>query len=224
MLSSIAYLIIFVAALIFSFRVTSPRWRVASRFTAIALASPLGIIGLLLAGLYAYFAATAPPTLSQLAKAFPSKQHDLQTILAMSDQDARFRRIDPGFVDEMAPDGSFKGRFMAGDPKAGLRKPRWDEYRSIFERNYIDQGIERDGAHDAFIRFGAEGLLNRGHGTGIVFCAESLAPPATDVFRYEPCTSTESSGSGKKTEDPRREAFSFQKLAGRWYAYDQGPS
>ncbi len=109
---------------------------------------------------------------------------------------------------------------MDSDPKAGLPKPRWNAYRSLYSRNGIKLGVQRDNWGDAFIMVDSVGLLDRGHTSGYLFCrpAESV-----DDRRFEPCVlRTEG---GQRSFDPKthHEAYSFKKIAGSWYAYDEGP-
>jgi hypothetical protein len=71
----------------------------------------------------------APPSLSTLARRFPSERQDLETIIHMSDQDSGLSVIDPSWL--QVRNGP---QFLAFDPKAGITEARWDEYRRIFRR------------------------------------------------------------------------------------------
>jgi hypothetical protein len=138
----------------------------------------------------------------------------------MSDDDANFSRIAPDFVDGTPEPPNVIGRHMAGDPKAGLLKDRWDAYRKIYARNGIKLGIQRDDAHDAFIMVNSGGFLDSSHATGYLHCAPGTSAAG---YRFEPCVLHQESG--KRDYDPKgvSEAYSFQKLDDRWYAYDWGP-
>jgi hypothetical protein len=168
-----------------------------------------------------------PPSLATLQKEFPSQRNDLETILGMSNEDSHFWRIAPTFLDrdsqagEAISDQVSYGRYMQDDPRAGLSKERWDQYRAIYARNGIKLGIRRDQAHDAFIMVDSVGLLNRGHTTGYLYCS---AEKEMEDFRFEPCTLNQSSGSRKYDAQSRVEGYSFQKLSDGWYAFDEGPS
>jgi hypothetical protein len=92
-----------------------------------------------------------------------------------------------------------------------------DEYSQLFARNDITQGIQRDPeARDAFIIVKSVGLLNRGNSNGYLYCG-----PGPN-HRYPPCFSSQPFG--EHPYKPGDEAYSFRKLADRWYAYSEGPS
>jgi hypothetical protein len=161
------------------------------------------------------------PSLSELERKFPVEKADLDTLIRMSDEDGTFSRIAPTFVDRAPDTADGFGRFMDGDPKAGLPQPRWKAYRTLFSRNGIELGIQRDKWGDAFIMVDSVGLLNRGHASGYLHCRPT--DEANDD-RFEPCVlRTES---GRRNYDPQNggEAYSFQRIGNNWYAYDQGPS
>lgn len=162
-----------------------------------------------------------PPTLTDLQRDFPSKRADIEMILRMSDEDLTFSRIAPTFLDR-TPDNPHKfGRYMADDPKAGLARSRWDVYRTIYNRNGIRLGVQRDASNDAFIMVDSVGLLNRGHVSGYLYCAPTAEPSAR---RFYPCMLHQERGERKYDPRTRDEGYSFRKLDNRWYAYDEGPS
>ena len=203
--------------------VTTPQQprRRNSRIVTGVLTVPLWLI--LILGTFFWFAfGKQPPTLVDLKQDFPSKRADLETILRMSDEDVDFSRIAPDFLDRTAENPSdIVGRYMNGDPKAGLPQARWDAYRKIYARDGIKLGIQRNASHDAFIMVDSVGLLNRGHISGYLHCAPT-AP--TDGYRFYACMQHQDKGEWKFNSDPREEGYSFQKLDDRWYAYDEGPS
>ena len=162
-----------------------------------------------------------PPSLTELERQFPTREADLGTLIRMSDEDATFSRIAPTFVDHPPDTVNELGRFMDGDPKAGLPKPRWNAYRALFSRNGIDLGIQRDKSGDAFIMVDSVGLLNRGHTSGFLHCSPIYE---ADDRPFEPCVlRTES---GQRDYDPQKggEGYSFKRIRNNWYAYDEGPS
>ncbi len=65
------------------------------------------------------------------------------------------------------------------------------------------------------------GLLNRGHTTGYVYCAPLAVPGAGSFY---PCMLHQEKGERKYNPKTREEGYSFEKLASRWYAYNEGPS
>jgi hypothetical protein len=211
------YGVLVVLGLLMSFRLRGSWKAVAVRIGTGFLLLP----GLLLGGLMLLFRQAEPPTLGQLQRDFPTKKVDLETILRMSDEDAGFSRIAPDFLWQNSKDSPVGDAFSYGDAKARLSKARWDGYRAIYGRNGIKLGIQRDKSGDAFIMVDSIGLLNRSHITGYLYCASE---PSLDADRYEPCTLHQDKGSKKYSAEPRTEAYSFQRLDGRWFAFDEGPS
>lgn len=116
----------------------------------------------------------------------------------MSDQDTQLTRIDPAWL------ATRDQQYLEYSPKTGITQARWDEYRRLFSRNDITQGIQRDPeTGDAFIMVESVGLLNRGYSNGYLFCG-----PGTN-HRYPPCSSSQSFG--EHPFKPGDEAYSFRK-------------
>ena len=129
----------------------------------------------------------------------------------MSDHDAQLIRIDPDWL--LTPER----QYQEYSPETGITRERWDEYRRLFARNGITQGIERDPeSKDAFILVKSVGLLNRGHSNGYLYCGPG------PKHAYPPCSSSQPYGEHPYTRGS--EAYSYRKLADRWYAYSEGPS
>jgi hypothetical protein len=191
--------------------------RLAIRVVTGALLIPL----LLVCALIVLVFALQPPGLATLARKFPSRQADLETILRMSDEDMHDSRIAPDFLWRDAYESTAAGQFYYPDPKSGLTKSRWDQYRVIYGRNGIKLGILRDKERDAFIMIDSIGLLNRGHTTGYLYCSSDSSK---DEDRFEPCTLNLERGSRAFDPVKREEAYSFQRLNARWLVFDQGPS
>ena len=216
----------FLIALVLSFAVK----RQPLRHNARVLASISGgvmvaaILGTWL--LFRLMLGPSPPTLVDLEKSFRQQRADLETILQMSNEDASYSRIDPTFLRKFPKIDPSSGQIDPDAFNATMPSIRWNQYRHIYSRNHIRQGIERDSSGDAFIRVQSEGLLKRGHGSGYVFCNLYPAVSGEVTFRYEPCTSTKDAGSHRFAgeQDGPHEGYAFKKLADHWYAYDQGPS
>jgi hypothetical protein len=152
-----------------------------------------------------------PPSLATLESRFPGQRRDLETIISMSDHDAQFVRIDPDWL------STPEHQYQKYSPETGMTQERWDEYRRLFARNGITQGIQRDPeSRDAFILVKSVGLLNRGHSNGYLYCGPG------PKHRYPPCSSSEPYG--EHPYSPGDEAYSYRKLADRWFAYSEGPS
>jgi hypothetical protein len=211
------YIPLTLIALVMSLILRKSVLRLVVRLLAGALVVPLLIFG----GLLVLYWESEPPSLAELQHKFPSRQSDLETILRMSDEDTQFPRIAPDFLWREAKGSMKGGEFMGGDPNAGLVKPRWDQYRNIYRRNGIKLGILRNKERDVFIMVDSIGLLNRGHTTGYLYCSTDTS---NDAGRFEPCQLHQDQGERRFNPDKREEAYAFQRLNGRWFAFDQGPS
>jgi hypothetical protein len=167
-------------------------------------------VALAVVGLIAIVWILTPPSLGVLEGRFPNQRHDLETIVSMSDHDAQLTVIDPSWL--MTRDH----QFPEYSPDTGITLERWEEYRRLFSRNGITQGIRRDpDTKDAFIIVKSFGLLERGTSAGYLYCG-----PGPN-HSYPPCSSSQSSGD--HPYKPGDEAYSFVKLADRWYAFSDGP-
>jgi hypothetical protein len=184
-------------------------WRKALRVLGIVTTSLLAVFA---SGLMLLMWSCTPPTVETLQNRFPKQRKDLETIVAMSNQDKHLLRIDP---DWLLNDTT--GQFTKYDPTAGITLERWNEYRRLFARNSITQGIQRQtDSDDAFIMVKSEGLLDRGISNGYLFCGQR------PVHRYEPCIHP--AARGKHAEDSQVEGgYEFIRLDGGWYAFSSGP-
>lgn len=170
------------------------------------------IIAIITTGLLLLLWSCTPPSLSTLAGRFPSQQHDLETLIAMSDQDSQLAVIDPEWLET-----SDNRQYLSYDPASGITAERWEAYRRIFRKNGITQGIRRySKGGDAFIIVKSEGLLDRGYSNGYLYCG--LGP----IHFYPPCSSSALRGEHPYSS-PGDEAYSFLKVADHWYVFSDGP-
>jgi hypothetical protein len=170
------------------------------------------IVAVLASAILLLMASCTPPSITTLAGRFPNQRADLETIIRMSDQDPDLAVIDPGWLN------SRSGQQVLGDndPKSPLSVQRWNEYRRIFKRNDLTQGLRRFKQNgDAFIIVKSEGLLDRGYSNGYVFCGSD------SEHTLPPCLSKDPRG--EHTTSQGGEAYSFIKVADRWYVFSQGP-
>jgi hypothetical protein len=210
-----AYLALTLAGLVFSFTIRKSGLRSAIRFfTGILL-----VVITLIAVVVVLFWEAEPPSLSSLQNKFASRQTDLSRIVQMSNEDTDFPRIAPDWLDQKV-NGAFE-QHSQSEHKAALSDARWNVYRVLFERNGIKLGFIRNEYGDVFIMADSIGLLNRGHATGYLYCVPTSAH---DANRYTPCMAKKDSGAQPFKDNPRQEAYSFQKVAEHWFAYDEGPS
>jgi hypothetical protein len=82
-------------------------------------------------------------------------------------------------------------------------------------------GMRKDLSGDVFVMMDSIGLLNRGHITGYLHCTSDASQSAD---RYPPCVLKRDNGEQEYNDQPRKEAYSFQRLEGQWFAYSEGPS
>jgi hypothetical protein len=211
-----AYIVTTVAALILSFGLLKSTLRLVARLSAGLLMVPILLIGVVVF----LFWEAEPPTIANLQRDFTKRRPELETILRLSNEDAQFSRIAPDFLWRQPKGSDAGGQFFLGDPNSGLRKSRWEQYRDVYRRNGIKLGVERDREGDAFVMLDSIGLLERGHTTGYLYCSDDSR---ADPERYEPCTLHQDSGKREYHAEPRAEAYSFQRLDSRWFAFDQGP-
>jgi len=152
----------------------------------------------------------SPPSLGTLERRFPHQRADLETIISMSDHDVQLLRIDPNWL------LTTERQCLTYCRESGITPERWDEYRRLFSRNDITQGIERDPAtRDAFILVKSFGILENGTTSGYLYCGPGPA------HVYPPCSSSQPTGDHPYS--PGDEAYSYRKLTDHWYAYTRGP-
>jgi hypothetical protein len=211
----VVYVLVTVAGLVFSFAGHRSGLRLGVRIVAGILFVPILPVGALMI----FIRSLEPPSLDSLQTSFPARQSDLNALVRMSNEDVRVARIAPDWLDQTTS-GKWE-QHMAGDPMAALSTSRWDTYRTVFSRNGIKLGLQRNAFGDVFVMSDSIGLLNRGHTTGYLYCG---APRSQRGYRYPPCALGDDKGEQKFSSNPRRDAYSFKKVADHWYVYDEGPS
>lgn len=216
-LIAISYLAVLLGGAVASFKTRRSRFRIAVRFATVLLFIP----GLLLGILTAFFWEAEPPSLVELQYKFPQRRSNLERLVQMSTEDEMIPRIAPDWLDRRTSTPSHIGMYNKGEPNSGLSDARWNLYRTIFDRNGIKLGLQRDEVGDVFIMADSIGLLNRGHITGYLYCAPS---DSNNPNRHQPCILHQEKGSHQYDPDHSSEAYSFEKVAEHWYVYDEGPS
>jgi hypothetical protein len=222
---ALVYLALLLVGLVLSFTTVRQPNRRNIRIASVVFTIPLWLTMALCIVAWFWFL-KEPPSLAKLTQDFPTKRADLGAILRMSNEDVHFSRIAPDFLDRDSKSGDQPsdthpvfGRYMKGDPKAGLSEERWKAYRKIYSRNGIKLGVQRDLAGDAFIMVDSVGFLDRGHATGYLHCAQTT----NNTYRFEPCTLHREKGEHKYDPNTHEEGYSFQRIEGDWFAFDRGP-
>jgi hypothetical protein len=215
--TTLVYFVILITGIVLS--LTIHRRRRAVRIATIILTTPIWLSIAMFVFIWFTFL-KEPPTLRELRSDFSSKRADLETILAMADDDKEFSRIAPDFLDRATDIPGDFGRYEAHDPRAKLSNARWDAYRRIYSRNDIKLGFQRNSAGDTFIMLGSVGFLDRGHITGYLHCV-AASPP--DLYRFGACIHQDEKAVHSVGDYSGDEKYSFEKLDDGWFAYDEGP-
>ena len=92
---------------------------------------------------------------------------------------------------------------------------------AIYQRIGVKNGMRKNLYGDTFIMMDSIGLLNRGHTTGYLHCADSSSGSAD---RYPPCILNLNTGTQVYSDESRQDVFAFQRLDGQWFAYSEGPN
>jgi len=219
----LGYLSVLLVSTILSFTTKGPSAKRTARITALIMG---GLLIMVVFGLWltARLLFPEPPSISVLAKHFAERRSTLEEIHAMSNQDVHFSRIDPTFINYGGIDGTPGGQSSPGSSDSPLAVDRWAAYRALFLKAKLDQGFTRDADGNVYFMAGSVGLLNNGHTTGYLYCREP-GSSASQSSAFQPCMSvTSNHGSQDYSDNPRREAYSFQKVAEHWFVFDQGPS
>jgi len=168
------------------------------------------IAAVLVSGILLLLWGCEPPSIEALARRFPHDRSDLETIIEMSDQDKEMAVIDPTWLELQG------ARLPSSNEAVGISEARWQEYRRVFRRNGIDQGVRRySSGGDAFIIVRSVGILDNGYSNGYLYCVPRVE------HQYAPCSSTEQTG--KHDQSGGEGAYEFIRLTDRWYAFRSGP-
>lgn len=207
-------LLIAVACFLVVVRVKLSVWPKALLVLVGSFAAISVVVTVLLVG---YLFLTKVPTTAELARKFGERQAMLEQLRSMAKADGEFSRITRAYVTVAATGKTESSR------KAFLTD-RWRQYRDLFGRAGVRDGLSQDAAGDVFFVAGGDGLVRAGHATGYLFCVEP-GSTASAHSPYQPCTMAHAeAGERKFLLKPRVAGYAFQKLAEHWYVFDQGPS
>ena len=109
---------------------------------------------------------------SALEQVFRQHESEFNQLISMSNADAKVVRIAPGFtwLDSTVA-------WPRPEAELGFSKERWDEYRQLFKRLGIREGLARDkdGLTIEFIA-SSGGLLTNGSGKGYIYSTKDMNP------------------------------------------------
>jgi len=122
------------------------------------------------------------PSDPELERVFRDHQTDFNQLITMSNMDSKVVRIAPTFT--WLEDNA---RWPRPETELGFSVQRWDEYREMFKRLGLKQGIARDedGRTIEFIA-SSTGLLTGGSGKGYVYSTKELSPIYESLDDLEP--------------------------------------
>ena len=167
--------------------------------------------------LVGYLFLTEVPTTTELAGKFAERRAVLEQIGGMARSDGEFSRITRAYV-------TFAATGKTESSRKAFIADRWREYRDLFRRVGVRDGLSQDAAGDVFFIAGGDGLVHRGHATGYLFCSDP-GSAASAHSPYQPCTMAHAeAGERKFALKPRVAGYAFRKLAEHWFVFDQGPS
>lgn len=119
------------------------------------------------------------PTDAEMERNFSENRDDFVKLAKMFEQDTGLQRIDHDWTHV---DGQSQSSRETGEP--GLTEERWDEYRALFRKLGLQNGINRDVLHSETIMFFyfAKGLSVSGVSKGYYY---STRPMNCKVAREE---------------------------------------
>jgi hypothetical protein len=146
------------------------------------------------------------PDDSTLLREFQKQKGDFETIVTMSRQDSRLVRIAPTFT-RLDDDWSWP----RSPAKLGLTSQRWDEYKRLFKRTGLQDGLYSSHAgKQLFLVAYSGGMMGRGEAVGYVYCGDPVTATADSL---PPCTDGKQSFTSDK--------YRYQKISDHWYIFDE---
>jgi hypothetical protein len=143
-----------------------------------------------------------------LADQFNASADGLETLRKMAVADERMTRIAVDFT-------WLKDKSNWPRDDVGLTPARWSEYRALFEKLHIQEGIVRTGDFPGAIFFviGAKGLCVAGSSSGYVYSEQPLRPLSETPVNALDTEARSHSDQGR--------AYVFRPLKSNWYAFYQ---
>lgn len=103
---------------------------------------------------------------------FAQHEEDFGRLISMSQVDAKVIRIAPDFtwLDDNA-------KWPRPESELGFSKERWEEYKRLFDKLGLKEGLARDAGGDTvYLIAHSEGLGTGGSGKGYVYSTSELSP------------------------------------------------
>lgn len=142
----------------------------------------------------------------RLADEFKASETELESLRKMADADAGLIRIAVDFT--WQKDNSHWPR-----NDTGLTPERWSEYRALFAKLHVQEGLVRSADFPGAIFFviKAKGLCVAGSSSGFVYSERSLAPVSETPVSALDAEARSHAGAGK--------VYAFHQLKPNWYAF-----
>ena len=175
----------------------------------------LGIVLLVIVGavsLLAWRVGPHVPSDQKLAKEFYKKRTDLERLVAMLAEDSQMTRIAPDFL--WTEDSAAWPR---PESQWGISRVRWDEYKSLFKRAGVDDGIAgwRKSNETLFLVY-TWGIVPSGISVGYLHCGQP-----NSGYQHEPaCIERKDSGTGMYG-DSTSYGYRYKKIAEDWFILEQ---
>lgn len=129
----------------------------------------LGAVVIVLLIMWSY----APPSDKALSKRFQRHRPELETLVRMLQEDGNLSRVADEFTC-LKDDRDWP----RPESKWGITRRRWDEYRRLFRKVGLIEGLEKDQAGNVYFIFHSEGLVTHGASKGLVYCTNRGDPDA----------------------------------------------
>jgi len=129
----------------------------------------------------------------------------------MSDEDPQMSRIADDFLWK-------QDNFAWPRPQSewGISERRWDEYRKIFKRADIDDGVSRQG-DDVKVLVWSWGIVPAGASISYLHCG---SPPKESIFRDPACVERKETGTGMYGQSSSF-GYRYKKLTDEWYVLEE---
>lgn len=183
-------------------------WRNSDAHTRVMLTPFAGVVialSLFLgAGLASCNGLSGPPSDARLRSTFMHHEGDFARLVSMCKQDRRVVRIASQFT-WLAKNASWPRRDV------GLTQARWNQYRSLFQRLGIRDGVSRRSDYPGAIFFiaYASGLVTDGSYKGFVYSTGELKPLAGSL----------DNGSWSRLDPKKEHVIRFKRLEAHWYLF-----
>lgn len=151
----------------------------------------------------AHAGSSSYPTDARVKQQFFAHQADFEKIVGMAEEDAHLVRIAKDFT-WLDTDASWPRK------DAGISQKRWDEYRRLFRRAGVPDGLSKDiGPPRIFLPIASRGLVTSGDAKGIAYSRAPLTP----VLRYLDGVNP------NELYDKRGRVIAFATIQDHWYIY-----